>query len=216
MVRSTREIPHAYGIIEVDVTTLVRHREAHKAAWRAREGVNVSVTAFIVRAATRALRAYPAVNSTFTPEGVLYKQAINFGIGVAVPDGLIVPVIKNADQRDVVGLAREIEALATRARQGKLTLDDVSGGTFTLTNAGVFGSIISMPIINYPQAAILATDAIVRRPVVMGEGIAIREIMHLGLAFDHRIFDGAVAMQFLVHIKQQLEGFAPVGASSEF
>ena len=216
MARSKREIPHAYGVIEVDVTTLVRHREAHKAAWQAREGVNVSVTAFIVRATSRALRAYPAVNSTFTPEGVVYKQAVHIGVGVAIPDGLIVPVVKDADQRSVVGLAREVEALVGRARQGKLTLDDVSGGTFTLTNPGVFGSVFSMPIINHPQAAILSADAIVRRPVVRGDGIAIRDIMHLGLAFDHRVFDGAVAMQFLNHIKQQLEEFAPVGDSPEF
>jgi 2-oxoisovalerate dehydrogenase E2 component (dihydrolipoyl transacylase) len=216
MARSAREIPHAYGVIEVDVTTLVRHRDAHKTAWRERDGVNVSVTAFLVRAATRALRAFPTVNSTFTPDGILYRQAINLGIGVAIPDGLIVAVIKDADQKSVVGLAREIEALVGRARHGKLTLDDVSGGTFTLTNPGIFGSVFSMPIINYPQAAILAADAIVRRPVVVGEGIAIREIMHLGLAFDHRVFDGAVGMQFLTRIKQQLEEFAPVGDSPEF
>ncbi len=216
MARSKREIPHAYGVVEVDVTTLVRHREAYKAVWQAREGANVSVTAFIVRAASRALRAYPSVNSTFTPEGVLYKQGVHIGVGVAIPDGLIVPVIKDADQRSVVGLAAEVEALVGRARQGKLTLDDVSGGTFTLTNPGVFGSIFSMPIINHPQAAILSADAIVRRPVVRGDGIAIRDIMHLGLAFDHRVFDGAVAMQFLNHIKQQLEEFAPVGDSPEF
>jgi pyruvate/2-oxoglutarate dehydrogenase complex dihydrolipoamide acyltransferase (E2) component len=215
MAQSKREIPHAYGTVEVDMTALVRHRAAYKAAWEAREGVNVSVTAFLVRAATRALRAFPMVNATFTPEGVLYKQAIHFGVGVAVPDGLIVPVIKYADQKGVVVLAREIAQLAARAREGRLTLDDVSGGTFTLTNPGVFGSITSMPIINYPQAAILSADAIVRRPVVLGEGIAIREIMHLGLAFDHRVFDGAVAVQFLTHIKQQLEAFAPAGDSPE-
>jgi 2-oxoisovalerate dehydrogenase E2 component (dihydrolipoyl transacylase) len=216
MAQSKREIPHAYGVIEIDLTGLVRHREAHKAVWQAREGVTVSVTAFLVRAATRALRAFPMVNATFTPDGILYKQAIHFGVGVAIPDGLIVPVIKDADQKGVVGLAKEIAQLVGRARAGKLTLDDVSGGTFTLTNPGVFGSITSMPIINFPQAAILAADAIVRRPVVVGEGIAIRDVMHLGLAFDHRIFDGAVAMQFLGHIKQQLEGFAPAGDSPEF
>ncbi len=216
MARSAREIPHAYGAIEVDMTRLVRHREAHKDAWRAQEGVNVSITAFIVRAATRALRAFPVVNATFTPEGIVVRHAIHLGIGVALPDGLIVPVVKDADRRSVVGLAREIEAVVARARQGKLTLDDVSGGTFTLTNPGVFGSVLSVPIINYPQAAILAADAIVRRPVVLGEGIAIREIMHLGLAFDHRVFDGALAIQFLAHIKRQLEEFTPVGDSPEF
>jgi len=216
MAQSAREIPHAYGIIDVDLTNLVRHREAHKAGWRAREGVNVSLTAFIVHAATRALRAFPMVNATFTPEGILLKQAVHFGVGVAVPDGLIVPVIKHADQKSVIGLAREIGLLAARAREGKLTLDDVSGGTFTLTNAGVFGSIYSLPIINYPQAAILTADAVVRRPTVIGEGIAIRDVMHMGLAFDHRIFDGAVGMQFLAHIKRQLEDFRPVGDSPEF
>jgi 2-oxoisovalerate dehydrogenase E2 component (dihydrolipoyl transacylase) len=216
MAQSAREIPHAYGIIDVDLTSLVRHREAHKAGWRTREGVNVSLTAFIVHAATRALRAFPMVNATFTPEGILLKQAVHFGVGVAVPDGLIVPVIKHADQKSVIGLAREIGVLAARAREGKLTLDDVSGGTFTLTNAGVFGSIYSLPIINYPQAAILTADAVVRRPAVIGEGIAIRDVMHMGLAFDHRIFDGAVGIQFLTHIKRQLEDFKPVGDSPEF
>ena len=216
LAQSKREIPHAYGIIEVDLTALVRHREAHKAAWQARHGVNISLTAFIVRATTRALRAFPMVNATFTPEGILHKQAIHFGIGVAIPDGLIVPVIKHADQHSVVDLAKEVARLSTLAREGKLALEDVSGGTVTLTNPGVFGSIISIPIINYPQAAILATDAIVRRPVVVGEGIAIREMMNLGLAFDHRIFDGAVGVQFLTHIKRQLEEFAPAGDSPEF
>ena len=216
LARSKREIPHAYGIVDVDLTALVRHREAHKAAWQAREGVNISITAFVVRAASRALGAFPMVNATFTPDGVLYKGAINFGVGVAIPDGLIVPVVKDADRKTVVELAKEIAELSARAREGKLTLEDVSGGTFTLTNAGVFGSVYSMPIINYPQAAILATDAIVRRPVVVGESIAIREVMHLGLAFDHRVFDGAIAMQFLTHIKQQLEGFAPAGDSPAF
>jgi len=216
MARSAREIPHAYGAVEVDVTTLVRHREAHKAAWRAREGVPVTVTAFIVRAATRALRAYPVVNATFTTEGILIKHALNIGIGVAVEDGLIVPVIKHADQRSVVGIAREIEALAARARQAKLAPDDIAGGTFTLTNAGVYGSVASMPIINHPQAAILSADAVVQRPVVVGEGIAIRAMMRVGLSFDHRVFDGALAMQFLGHLKRQLEEFTPVGDSPEF
>jgi 2-oxoisovalerate dehydrogenase E2 component (dihydrolipoyl transacylase) len=216
MARSKREIPHAYGVIEMDVTRLVRHREAHKTVWRTREGVNITLTAFVVRAVSRALRDIPIVNSTYTADGVLCRHAINIGIGVAIPDGLIVPVIKDADQKSVVGLGRDLETLSVRARAGKLTLDDVSGGTFTITNPGVFGSIFSMPVINYPQAAILSTDAVVRRPVVLGEGIAIREIMHLGLGFDHRAFDGAAAMQFLNHIKQQLESFSPTGDSPEF
>ena len=216
MTRSAREIPHAFGSVEVDMTAIVRHREAHKAAWRARDGVNVTLTAFVVRAATRALRAHPLVNSTFTPEGIVLKHAINFGVGVAVPDGLIVPVIKDADRRSVVGIAREVDALASRARQGTLAPDDIVGGTFTLTNAGVYGSIVSIPLINYPQAAILTTDAVVRRPVVVGDGITIREIMHIGLSFDHRIFDGALALEFLGFIRRQLEEFVPAGDSPEF
>lgn len=216
MARSKREIPHAYGVVEVDMTVLVRHRETHKAVWRTREGVNITLTAFIVRAVSRALRDVPVVNSTFTPDGVLCRHAINIGVGVAISEGLIVPVIKDADQKSVAGLGRDLETLSMRARAGKLTLEDVSGGTFTITNPGVFGSIFSMPVINYPQAAILSTDAVVRRPMVLGEGIAIREMMHLGLGFDHRAFDGAAAMQFLNHIKRQLESFSPTGDSPEF
>lgn len=216
MARSKREIPHAYGVIEVDMTAVVRHRDTHKAVWRAREGVSITLTAFVVRAVSRALRDISVVNSSFTAEGVLYRHAINIGIGVAIPDGLIVPVIKDADQKSVAGLGRDLEALSVRARAGKLTLDDVSGGTFTITNPGVFGSVFSMPVINYPQAAILSTDAVARRPMVVGEGIAIREIMHLGLGFDHRAFDGAAAMEFLNHIKRQLESFSPTGDSPEF
>jgi 2-oxoisovalerate dehydrogenase E2 component (dihydrolipoyl transacylase) len=207
MARSKREIPHAYGVIEVDMTSLVRWREAHKEAWRAREGVNITYTAFFVRAAVEALKAFPIVNASWSEDGIILRKAINIGIGIALEDGLIVAVIKNADQKSVVGVTRELDALGKKARAGKLALDDVQGGTFTITNPGVFGSIWSMPIIVPEQAAILATDAIVKRPVVRGDAIAIREIMHLGLSFDHRIFDGAVADQFLHRIRQTLEGF---------
>jgi 2-oxoisovalerate dehydrogenase E2 component (dihydrolipoyl transacylase) len=207
MAQSKREIPHAYGVIEVDMTMLVRWRELHKEQWRAREGVNITYTAFFVKAAVEALKAFPIVNSTWSEDGIIFRKAINMGLGVAVEDGLIVAVIKQADQKSLVGIARELDALGKKARDGKLTLDDVQGGTFTITNPGVFGSIWSMPIILPGQAAILATDAIVKRPVVRDEGIAIRDIMHLGLSFDHRIFDGAVADQFLMRIREKLEKF---------
>ncbi len=221
MAQSKREIPHAYGVIEVDMTEVVRWREACKEEWRRRHGVGLTYTAFFVRAAAAALRAFPIVNSTWTEEGILLRGRVNIGVGVAMEDGLIVPVIKDADQKSLVGLARVLEDISRRAREGKLTLEDVEGGTFTITNPGVFGSIWSMPIILPGQAAILATDAIVRRPVVVrggggdsraesppwGEAIAIRAIMHMGLSFDHRVFDGAVADRFLNHIKAQLEGF---------
>lgn len=221
MAQSKREIPHAYGVIEVDMTDVVRWREAYKEEWRRRHGVGLTYTAFFVRAAAAALRAFPIVNSTWTEEGILLRGRVNIGVGVALEDGLIVPVIKDADQKSLVGLARALEDISRRAREGKLTLEDVEGGTFTITNPGIFGSIWSMPIILPGQAAILATDAIVRRPVVVqggrgdsrgesppwGEAIAIRAIMHMGLSFDHRVFDGAVADRFLNHIKAQLEGF---------
>ena len=207
MSQSKREIPHAYGVNEVDLTTVVRWREAHKEQWRAREGVNITYTAFFVKAAVEALKALPVVNASWREEGLLLHKAINMGVGIALDDGLIVAVIKHADQMSLVGIAHELDALGRRAREGKLTLDDVQGGTFTITNPGVFGSIWSMPIIVPGQAAILATDAIVKRPVVREEAIAIRDIMHLGLSFDHRIFDGAVAIQFLNRIKEKLEQF---------
>lgn len=206
MAQSKREIPHAYGVVEVDMTALVRWREQHKEAWRAREGVNVTYTAFFVRAAVEALKAFPIVNSSWSDDGVILRKAINIGIGIALADGLIVAILKQADQKRLAAVARELDSLGRRAREGKLALDDVQGGTFTITNPGVFGSIWSMPIIVPGQAAILATDAIVKRPVVRDDAIAVRDIMHLGLSFDHRIFDGAVADQLLQHIRQKLEG----------
>ncbi len=206
MAQSKREIPHAYGVIEVDMTALVRWREGHKEAWRAREGVNVTYTAFFVRAAVEALKAFPIVNSSWSDDGVILRKAINIGIGIALDDGLIVAILKQADQKGLLALAKELDSLGRRAREGKLTLDDVQGGTFTITNPGVFGSIWSMPIVVPGQAAILATDAIVKRPVVRDDAIAVRDIMHLGLSFDHRIFDGAVADRFLQRLRQTLEG----------
>jgi len=213
MAQSKREIPHAYGVIEVDMTEVVRWREAQKDEWRRRNGVNLTYTAFFVRAAAAALRAFSIVNSHWTEEGILLRGRVNIGVGVALEDGLTVPVIKDADQKNLVGVARELEDLGRRARENTLTLEDVQGGTFTITNPGVFGSIWSMPIILPGQAAILATDAIVKRPVVRDDAVAVRSIMHLGLAFDHRVFDGAVADQFLNHIKARLEGFRAADAS---
>jgi len=213
MAQSKREIPHAYGVIEVDMTEVVRWREAQKNEWRQRHGVNLTYTAFFVRAAAAALRAFSIVNSHWTEEGILLRGRVNIGVGVALEDGLTVPVIKDADQKNLVGVARELEDLGRRARENTLTLEDVQGGTFTITNPGVFGSIWSMPIILPGQAAILATDAIVERPVVRDDAVAVRSIMHLGLSFDHRVFDGAVADQFLNHIKARLEGFRAADAS---
>jgi pyruvate/2-oxoglutarate dehydrogenase complex dihydrolipoamide acyltransferase (E2) component len=210
MSRSKREIPHAYGVVEADVTDLVRYYEANREAFERRHGVRLTYTAFFVRAAVEALRAYPIVNAQWTEEGILMKGSIHIGVAVAAPQGLVVPVIHHAEEKSLVGIARELDRLVSRAREGQLTLEDVQGGTFTVTNPGVFGSIWSMPIINHPQAAILATDAIVKRPVVREDAIAIRSVMHLGLAFDHRVFDGAVAVQFLNKVKECLEAVDPV------
>jgi pyruvate/2-oxoglutarate dehydrogenase complex dihydrolipoamide acyltransferase (E2) component len=210
MAQSKREIPHAYGVIEVDMSAVVAWREAHKEAWR-REGIPLTYTAFFIKAATDALRAHPVVNATWTEDGILVRGAINIGVGIAVEDGLVVPVLHGADRLSLRGVAAALDDLTRRARAGQLTLDDIQGGTFTLTNPGVFGSIWSVPIIVPGQAAILATDAIVKRPVVRDDAIAIRPIMHLGLAFDHRVFDGAVCMQFLQYLKTWLEGFRDAG-----
>lgn len=207
MAQSKREIPHAYGVIEVDLSTLVREREAHKDEWRKSEGVNLTYTAFFVRAVVEAVKAFPIVNSSWTEEGILLRAAINVGIGIALDDGLIVAVMKSVEKASLVDIAQQVETLSGKAREGKLTLDDVQGGTLTLTNPGVFGSIWSMPIIVPGQAAIIATDAIVKRPVARDGAVVIRDIMHLGLSFDHRIFDGAIADQFLHRMRQKLESF---------
>jgi 2-oxoisovalerate dehydrogenase E2 component (dihydrolipoyl transacylase) len=207
MAQSKREIPHAYGVIEVDMSAVAAWREAQKEAWRLREGTVLTYTAFFVRAACAALRAHPIVNASWSDEGVILRGAVNVGVGIALDDGLIAPVIHNADQLSLAGVARALDDLTTRARAGRLTLDDIQGGTFTITNPGVFGSIWSMPIVVPGQAAILATDAIVKRAVVRDDAIAIRPMMHLGLSFDHRIFDGAVSMRFLNTLKEWFEGF---------
>jgi 2-oxoisovalerate dehydrogenase E2 component (dihydrolipoyl transacylase) len=206
MAQSKREIPHAYGVIEADMTAVVAWREANKDAWR-RDGVSLTYTAFFVQAAAEALRAMPAVNSSWSDDGIVLRKAVNIGVGIAIDDGLVVPVIHNADQLSLAGIARALDDLTSRARAGKLGLPDIEGGTFTITNPGVFGSIWSMPIVVPGQAAILATDAIVKRAVVRDDAIAIRPIMHLGLSFDHRIFDGATSMQFLNRLKGWFEGY---------
>ncbi len=208
--RAKREIPHAYGVVEADVTELVRWYEAHREAFQRQHGVRLTYTALFARAAVEALRAFPVVNARWAEDAIVLQPHVNLGIAVSVEDGLVVPVIHRAEEKSLVGIARELEDLTRRAREGKLGLEDVQGGTFTLTNPGVFGSIWSLPIVNYPQAAILATDAIVRRPVVREDAIAIRSVMHLGLSFDHRVFDGAVAVQFLNHVKASLEAVEPV------
>ncbi|MBO2520970.1 MAG: 2-oxo acid dehydrogenase subunit E2 [Clostridia bacterium] len=207
MVQSKRTVPHAWTMVEVDVTRLVEWRESIKEEFRRREGFNLTYLPFVVKAAVEALREYPILNSTWEEDRIVIKRRINIGIAVDVDDGIIVPVIRDADQKSIVGIAREIADLAARARAGTLTPDDVAGGTFTINNTGAFGSILSAPIINYPQAAILSMETITKRPVVVGDAIAIRSMMNLCMSLDHRVLDGAVCGRFLRSVKRRLESY---------
>ena len=209
MVRSLATSPHAWTLQEVDVTNLVRYREAEKDGFRARHGTALTYLPFVAQLLGRALKQFPWLNSTWTDEGVVLKRFLNLGIAVSIPDGLIVPVLKDADQLGFSELVRRINDLIERSRNKQLKPEDVQGGTFTLNNTGATGSVASQPIINQPQAAILTTEAIVKRPVVIGEGIAVRDMMNMCLSFDHRIIDGMMAGQFLSFMKQGLEEWTP-------
>ena len=206
-------VPVAYTLVEVDMSAVIARREAAKAEYQAREGMNLSFVAFVTKAAVEALRAHPDLNAHYTEEGHWRRKAINVGVAVAVDDGLVVPVIRDADSLSVHGLNRAINETATRARANKLRLDDVSGGTFTVDNTGWTGSVVTQPIINVPEVAILTMEAIVRRPVVVdagsGEAIAIRPMMNMVLGFDHRATDGAQAGRFIADVKRWLESVSP-------
>ncbi len=205
MKRSASEIPAAWSITEVDVSGLVRRREALRDDFQRREGVNLTYLHFVIKAVAESLRENPLLNSSWADDAIILKKRINIGIAVAAPDGLVVPVLRDADTLSVAGIAVRASDLTARARQGKLAIEDVQGGTFTLNNTGALGSIASQPIINHPQAAILTTEAIVKRPVVIGDAIGIRSLMNICLTFDHRIMDGAEASAFSNAVKRRLE-----------
>jgi 2-oxoglutarate dehydrogenase complex dihydrolipoamide succinyltransferase (E2) component len=209
MVRSLATSPHAWTLQEIDMSALVEYRETEKDGFRARNGVPLTYMPFVAQVTCDALKEYPYLNSSWTDDGIMLKHYINLGIAVSVPDGLIVPVVKDADQLGFVDLARTLNDLAERARNKQLKPEDVQAGTFTLNNTGSTGSIAGMPIINQPQAAILSTELIVRRPVVVGDGIAIRHIMNLCMSFDHRIVDGEMAGRFVGAVKKRLEAWTP-------
>ena len=209
MVRSLATSPHAWTLQEVDVTNLVRYREAEKESFKARHAVSLTYLPFVVQTVCEAIKEYPWLNSTWSDEGVVLKRYINMGIAVSIPDGLIVPVLKDADQRGFTDMVRSLNDLIERARNKQLKVEDVQAGTFTLNNTGATGSVASQPIINQPQAAILTTESIVKRPVVIGDAIAIRHMMNMCLTFDHRIVDGMMAGQFLGSIKKRLEAWTP-------
>jgi len=207
MVRSVHTSPHVSTIFEVDGSAIVAHRNAHKDEFAA-TGAKLTFTPYFVLAAVEALKAVPLVNSSFTDAGIRLHRQINVGVAVAVEEGLIVPVLKNADEKSLLGVAREVNDLAQRARDRQLKPDEVQGGTFTITNHGVSGSLVAMPIINQPQAAILGVGMIQPRVVVIeNDAIAVRPMAYLSLTFDHRILDGAVADQFMRVLKQALEGW---------
>jgi 2-oxoisovalerate dehydrogenase E2 component (dihydrolipoyl transacylase) len=209
MSRSASEIPHAWSMIEVDVTSLASYRDRIKDDFRQREGVALTYLPFAIKALVEALKENPLLNSSWGGDKIILKKRTNIGIAVAAPGGLVVPVIHNADGHSIAGLARAAHELTERARQGRLSLEDVQGGTFTLNNTGALGSVVSQPIINHPQAGILTIEAVQKRPVVMNDAIAIRSMMNVCLSFDHRVADGSESSAFLQAVKQRLEAMGP-------
>lgn len=206
MLRSKHEAPHAWTMIEVDATNLVDYRNSLKDEFKKKEGFNLTFFAFFVKAVAQALKEFPQINSMWAGEKIIQKKDINISIAVATDDALYVPVIKNADEKTIKGIAREISELAVKVRTGKLRSEDMQGGTFTVNNTGSFGSVQSMGIINYPQAAILQVESIVKRPVVMNHGmIAVRDMVNLCMSLDHRVLDGLVCGRFLQRVKEILE-----------
>ena len=205
-----RTSPHVYTIFEIDMSNVARLRAKHRKAFEETYGTKLSFMPFIMKSVIKGLQAFPIVNSSVDGDNIIYKQDINLGIAVSLDWGLIVPVIKNADSLNIGGLARSLNDLAERARAKKLQPSEISGGTFTITNPGVFGDIFALPIISQPQVAIQAIGTIAKRPVVVtddlgNDAIAIRQIMFSGLSFDHRVIDGAVGDQFMSVVKNELE-----------
>ena len=212
MVKSKHTSPHVTSFTEADVTNLVQWRDKMKKEFEKREGTKITFTPLFIEAIVKCIKKYPLINSSVDGDRIIVKKDINIGMATALPSGsLIVPVIKNADQLNLVGLAKQVNNLADNARNGKLKPDDTTGGTFTMTNVGTFGSLMGTPIINQPQVAILAVGAIKKRPVVIetphGDSIAIRHMMYLSMSYDHRIIDGSLGATFLTAVANELQNF---------
>lgn len=205
MLQSVQEIPHAWMQVEVDATDLVKTRQHHKTSFKQNEGYNLTFFAFFVKAVAEGLKKYPMLNSSWHEDEIKINKDINISIAVASEDKLYVPVIKNADDKSIKGIAKEINDLATRGRKHQLTSQDMQDGTFTVNNTGSFGSVSSMGIINHPQAAILQIESIVKRPVVIDDMIGIRDMVNLSLSIDHRILDGLLAGEFLNFVKERIQ-----------
>lgn len=207
--QSATEIPHAWTMIEVDVTNLVLLRNRIKADFLKQEGINITYLPFVLKAVVNAIKDYPIINSVWATDKIIVKRDINLSLFVGTEDSVVGPVIKRADERNIAGLTREIDTLTKKARSGKLSLEDMQGGTFTVNNTGAFGSILSYPIINYPQAAILTFESIVKRPVVINDMIGVRSMVNMCLSLDHRILDGVICGRFLQRVKENLESYGP-------
>ncbi|GAB4237853.1 MAG: hypothetical protein Kow00109_11990 [Acidobacteriota bacterium] len=208
MVRSKRTSPHTYTVAEVDMTRIVQFRETVKKRFQETHGFSLTYTHFILHAVVTALQAHPLLNCSVDGDEIVLHDYVHLGVAVALDNGLIVPVIKHAEEKNLLGLARSAHELAAKAQAKKLSPDDVQGGTFTVTNPGVFGNIFGLPIINQPQVAILGVGAIKKRPVVVeGDAIAVRSMMYLSLSYDHRVIDGAEAARFLQRVRNLLETY---------
>lgn len=207
MVQSKQTAPHVTQIHEVDVTKIARYREANKEAFFERTGVNLTFLPFVVKATVDALQAHPLLNASYADEGIVVRKAVNIGLAVALEDGLIVPVLRDADKKNFLTLAKESAHLAARAREKRLNPEEVQKGTFTVNNLGAFGALIGTPIIVQPQVGILGFGRVVKRPVVIDDTIAIRSMAYLCLSYDHRLIDGAYAGAFLNRVQANLEGF---------
>lgn len=205
MVQSKNEAPHAWLTVEADVSDLVSYRNKIKNDFKKKENFNLTYLPFFIKAVVEALKEYPIVNSVWAEDRILLKKRINISIAVATEDALFVPVIQDADQKSIYGIAKAIDELAQKTREGRLTVTDLQGGTFTVNNTGTFGSILSAPILNSPQAGIITMESIVKRPVVHQDMIAVRSMVNLCMSLDHRVLDGLVAGRFIQSVKQKLE-----------
>ncbi|MFZ0447572.1 MAG: dihydrolipoamide acetyltransferase family protein, partial [Bacillus sp. (in: firmicutes)] len=205
MVKSKYEIPHAYMMVEVDATNLVQYRDGIKNEFKKKEGFNLTYFAFFVKAVAQALKEYPGINAMWAGDKIIHKKDINLNIAVATDHELFTPVIRNADEKSIKGIAREISEYGVKVRTGKLQVEDLKGGTFTVNNTGTIGSVQSMGIINQPQAAILQVESIIKRPVVINNMIAIRDMVNLCLSLDHRVLDGYICGLFMRRVKEILE-----------
>jgi len=208
MIFSKRTSAHVTTVHKADMTKVVKLREKVKGTFQAQYGFSLTYLPFVMRAACAALRQFPIVNASIDGTNIIYHRDINLGMAVALENGLIVPVIRNADEKNIVGLQRHVVDLAARARSRQLKPDEVAGGTFSITNFGSFGSIFATPVINQPQVAILGVGSVVKEPVVVDDAIAIRSTCYLALTFDHRLIDGALADQFTAKVKSVLEGWS--------